>query len=132
MASILVSWPRSPFVLTCYWWTGVMIFNSNSYFPSYFVSENRKLFHCFQFYFLSWTSGLNFINVLRTAFMCVDPKRVKRYWQLDWVLTLWGATSIKALCKYVDEIDPWAQRHKQIPCNSSFVMSIVTSLQNLI
>jgi len=48
--------------------------------------------------------GINFINVLRTAFTRVDPKRVKRHWQLDWVLTLWGATGVKAAHKYVDEI----------------------------
>jgi len=50
--------------------------------------------------------GLNFINVLRTAFMLEDPKSVKRYRRLDWVLTLWGATGVKAVHKYVDEIDP--------------------------
>jgi hypothetical protein len=49
---------------------------------------------------------LNFINVLCPAFTCVDPKSVKRYWQLDWVLTLCGATGVKAVCKYVDEINP--------------------------
>jgi hypothetical protein len=37
------------------------------------------------------------INVLRAAFTLVDPESVKRYWQLDWVLTLWGATGVKAL-----------------------------------
>ncbi len=37
----------------------------------------------------------------------VDPKSVKRCWQPDWVLTLWGATGIKAVGKYVVEIDPW-------------------------
>jgi len=47
--------------------------------------------------------GLNFINVLHTR---IDPKSVKRYWQLDWVLTLWWATGVKAWSKYVDEIDP--------------------------
>ncbi len=50
-------------------------------------------------------SGLNFINVLHTAFTLVDPKSVKRYWRLKWVLTLWAATGVKAACKYVDEID---------------------------
>ncbi len=41
------------------------------------------------------TTGLNFINVLCTAFTHVDPKSIKRYWQLDWVLMLWGATGVK-------------------------------------
>ncbi len=49
--------------------------------------------------------GVNFSNILRTAFTLVDPKSVKRYWQLDWILTLWGATGIKDARKYVDEID---------------------------
>ncbi len=34
------------------------------------------------------------------------PPKCKRYWRLDWVLTLWGATGVKAARKYVDEIDP--------------------------
>jgi len=51
-------------------------------------------------------NSVNFINVLRAAFAPVDPKSVKRYWQLDWILTLLGATCLKALRKYVDEIEP--------------------------
>ncbi len=51
------------------------------------------------------TTGFNFINVLWTAFAPVDPKSVKRYWQLDWILTLLGATGVKAVRKYVGEID---------------------------
>jgi len=52
------------------------------------------------------TSDVNFINVLWAAFAPVDPKSVKRYWQLDWILTLLGATGVKAVRKYVGEIDP--------------------------
>jgi len=51
--------------------------------------------------------GLNIITVPHTAFTLVDPKSVKRYRWLDWVLTLWGATAAKVSRKYVDEIDPW-------------------------
>jgi len=47
-----------------------------------------------------WPS-FNFINILRAAFAPVDPKSVKRYWQLDWILTLLGATGVKAVRKYV-------------------------------
>ncbi len=43
------------------------------------------------------TLGVNFFNVLQAAFAPVAPKSVKRYWQFDWVLTLWGATGVKAL-----------------------------------
>ncbi len=54
------------------------------------------------------TPGLNFIKVLRTAFLLKDPKSVKRYWRLDWVLMLLGATGVKAVRKYVGEIEPWS------------------------
>jgi len=64
------------------------------------------------------TSVLNFINILRTAFMHVDPKSVKRYWQLDWVLTLWGAMGVKDAHKHVGEIDQWCQFYQC--CESSF------------
>ncbi len=50
--------------------------------------------------------GVNFINDLGAAFAPVDPKSVKRYWQLDWILTLLGATGVKAVSKYVGEIEP--------------------------
>jgi len=50
--------------------------------------------------------GVNFINVLRAAFAPVDPKSVKWYWQLDWILTLLGSTGAKAVRKYVGEIEP--------------------------
>ncbi len=50
--------------------------------------------------------GVNFINILWAAFAPVDPKSVKRYWQLDWILTLLGATGVKAVHKYVGEIEP--------------------------
>jgi len=33
----------------------------------------------------------------RYSFYTLDSERVKRYWQLDWVLTLWGATGVKAV-----------------------------------
>jgi len=45
------------------------------------------------------TPGVNFINILRAAFAPVDPKSVKRYWQLDWILTLLEATGVKAVRK---------------------------------
>jgi len=51
-------------------------------------------------------SGLNLINVLRTAFTLVDPESIKRYWQLDWVLTLWGAAGVKAVCRTLMKSSP--------------------------
>jgi len=51
--------------------------------------------------------GFNFINILRTAFTLVGPKSVKRYWQLDWVLTLWGATGVKAVRRMLMKSSQW-------------------------
>ncbi len=45
------------------------------------------------------TTGVDFTSVLCTAFALVDPKRVKLYWQLDWILTLLGAAGVKAVCR---------------------------------
>jgi len=50
--------------------------------------------------------GVNFINILRAAFAPVDPKSVKRYWQLDLILKLLGSMGVKAVSKYVGEIEP--------------------------
>ncbi len=55
---------------------------------------------------LLWGPGVNFINVLRTAFTLVGPKSVKRYWQLDWVLTLWGTTGVKAVRRTLMKSSP--------------------------
>jgi len=51
-------------------------------------------------------AGVNFINILWAAVAPVDPKSVKRYWQLDWILMLLGAMGVKAVRKYVGEIEP--------------------------
>ncbi len=50
--------------------------------------------------------SVNFTNVLCPAYTLVDPKTVKRCWQLDWILTLLGAAGIKVACKHVGEINP--------------------------
>jgi len=70
---------------------------------SYIQSKNWRLFK---------TIGLQrreskkaWANVLIAAFAAVDPKSVKRYWQLDWILTLLGATGVKAARKYVGETE---------------------------
>ncbi len=45
-------------------------------------------------------SGLNFINILCTAFTLADPKSVKRYTDdLPVFFTHLGSTSIKVACK---------------------------------
>ncbi len=66
-------------------------------------------------------SVVNFINVLHKAFTHIDPKSVKRYRRLDWVLTLWGATGIKAVRKTLVKLTParawrWTARPRACPC----------------
>ena len=56
-------------------------------------------------------SGLNFINVLRTAFTLTEPKTKRK--KDSQVISLFmhsGSTSIKAEHKYVGEIDTWYLR----------------------
>ncbi len=53
---------------------------------------------------------VNFINVVRAAFLWADPKSIKRHWRLDWILTLLGVTCVKGVCKYIGEIDPRSQK----------------------
>ncbi len=68
-------------------------------------------------------------------------KRVKRYWQLDWILTLLWATAVKAAHKYVGEIDPrswqffsiskmvWGDNFRKIGKHRFYAISYV-SLEN--
>ncbi len=51
------------------------------------------------------TPGLNFINVLRTAFLRGTQKR-KKYSQVFSLFTLSGSTSIKAACKMLKKLTP--------------------------
>ena len=53
------------------------------------------------------SSGLNFINVLRTAFTSTEPKSVKKGCQAVSLFTLLRSVRAKAVPKYVGEIDPW-------------------------
>jgi len=53
------------------------------------------------------TFGLNFINILCTAFTLADPKSVRRCWWLN-AFTLLGSKSVRAERAYnVGEIDTW-------------------------
>ncbi len=72
-----------------------------------FLTQNKQLKKLLgtKFY-LKLGPSVNFINVLRAAFAPVDPKSVKRYWQLDRILMLLGATGVKFVHKYVGEIVP--------------------------
>ncbi len=45
------------------------------------------------------TPVVNFVNVLRTAFVLVDPKSVKIQLSHQCLFTLLGSTSLKAVCR---------------------------------
>jgi len=47
-------------------------------------------------YFCQIWPGLNYINVLRAAFMCADPRSVKKTVKSSIFFTLLGSTSVKA------------------------------------
>jgi len=52
------------------------------------------------------TTGLNFINVLLTAFTLIDPKSIKRHWWLNCIFTLLGSTRAKAVQRTLMKLTP--------------------------
>jgi len=62
----------------------------------------------FSWHFRQWRmwSGLNFINVLRTAFTLVDPKSVKRHWWLNCILYAFGIYEHKTVCRTLMKLTP--------------------------
>jgi len=55
-------------------------------------------------------AGLNFINVLCTAFTLVDPKSVKRHWWLNCIFYAFWIYERKSCTQNVDEIDTWCRK----------------------
>ncbi len=52
------------------------------------------------------TSGVNFINILRTAFPLVDPKSVKKIDNLTVFFTLLGSARLKAVRRTLMKLSP--------------------------
>jgi len=52
------------------------------------------------------TPGVNFIKVFLEAFTCADPKNVKRYWRLNWNVTLSISAHIKAARRMLMKLTP--------------------------
>jgi len=52
--------------------------------------------------------GVDFTNVLRSAFAREDPKSAKKTLGTRLSFALWGSASIKAAHKHVSEIDLWS------------------------
>jgi len=58
------------------------------------------------------TPGLNFINVLLTAFTLPDPKSIKKTVKLSIFFTLLGSTSVKAVRRTLMKLSPGANPAK--------------------
>ncbi len=54
-------------------------------------------------------TGVNFINVLRTAFALVDPKSVRTQSSRQYLFTLLGSTSVKAVRRTLMKPTPKAE-----------------------
>ncbi len=70
------------------------------------------MFHLSQFDTLAPTAaagGVNFINVLHTAFTLVDPKSVKKIDNLTVFFTLLGSASVKAVRRTLMKLSPGHQ-----------------------
>jgi len=52
------------------------------------------------------STGVNFINVLRTDFTLVGPESVKRYWRLNCIFCAFGIYECKSCTLNIDEINP--------------------------
>ncbi len=98
----------------------VQIFRTNvvsAAFSSYVLALLKNLYEKrSRKMFVKLTLGVDFINVLRTAFTLIDPKSVKRCWWLDWVLTLLG--SLRAQKLYVKCWWNWHLVTETVICQS--------------
>jgi len=62
---------------------------------------------CGHLLLMKLTAGLNFPNILCTAFGRADPKSAKKYTDdLSVFFALLGSTCVKAVRRHIDEIDP--------------------------
>ena len=53
-----------------------------------------------------WQSGVNFINILRAAFMPADPKSAKKDSQVNQLFALLGSVSVKAAHRTLMILNP--------------------------
>jgi len=81
-----------------------------------FIAKNKwhllRLTHCTSVFVTSTkelaklTPAVNFINILRAAFMCTDPKSAKRTDDLIVIFVLSGSACVKAVCKMLLKSTP--------------------------
>ncbi len=74
--------------------------------------------------------GLNFTNILRPAFTGAAPKSTKRYWQLDWILTLLGSVCVNMLMTLTTGVNfiniLWgAFLYESVLCSSSSLIRVL-------
>ncbi len=59
------------------------------------------------------TPGLDFINVLRTAFTPVAPQSIRTQSSCQYLFTLWGSTSVKAVRRTLMKLHPDVREDQQ-------------------
>jgi len=62
-----------------------------------------------EFYNVFNRCAIEFTNILRAAFSCKGSKSAKPHLRLDSLFVLLRSAHEKAVCKHVDEIDPWVK-----------------------
>ncbi len=110
-----------PLLALCHFWCGIsfvlqLITNETKCKKCFFISNFISFFLCFpiirhriwkktniklvnfekKLLIKYLTSGLNFINILSTAFTLVDPKSVKRHWWLNCIFYTFGIYECKS------------------------------------
>ncbi len=59
------------------------------------------------------SSVVNFINIsIYSKLLFAQVQKAQKHLRPDWVLMFWRATGVKAVSRYVDEIDPCSQFHQ--------------------
>ncbi len=59
-----------------------------------------------QFSFVLNNPGVNFINILCTAFTCADPKSIRTKSRCQYLFTLLGSASVKAVHRTLMKLSP--------------------------
>ncbi len=80
-----------------------------------FKVETKVLFFRKKFFCLSWDKraaaalqrpGVNFINVLRTAFVLVEPESIRTQSSCQYLFALLGSASVKAVYRMLKKSTP--------------------------
>ncbi len=121
----VLSWKFLEYKSNILFWTSLGIKTSNSFETGKTLKSESKSLpipRCF------W---VDFTNILHAVFTRADPKRAKRHWWLDFLLTLLGSSRVKASRKqYLQfhydwgpqkgQVDVTEQRVERIPWSTKY------------